>query len=108
MIVRDATGDDLPAIRDVYNALIETTTVAWTEVHETLEQRRSWFEHQTREGWPVLVAEDDGGVDGFAAYGAFRGQGKWPGYRRVVIVGADAQASRRLSRTAPTASDTTA
>ena len=43
MIVRDATFDDLLAVRDVYNALITTTTVAWTEVHETIEQRRDWF-----------------------------------------------------------------
>jgi L-amino acid N-acyltransferase YncA len=84
MIVRDATIDDLPAVRDIYNALITTTTVAWTEVHETIEQRRDWFERQTRAGWPVLVAEDEGEVIGFAAYGAFRGQGKWPGYRHTV------------------------
>jgi L-amino acid N-acyltransferase YncA len=84
VIVRDATEGDLPAIRDIYNALIETTTVAWTEVPESLEQRQDWFADQTRAGWPVLVAEDDRAVIGFAAYGAFRGQGKWPGYRHTV------------------------
>jgi phosphinothricin acetyltransferase len=84
VIVRDATEGDLPAIRDIYNALIETTTVAWTEVPESLEQRQEWFGNQTRHDWPVVVAEDQGDVVGFAAYGAFRGQGRWPGYRYTV------------------------
>ena len=81
MIVRDAAEADLPAIVAIYNALITTTTVTWTEEPETLEQRTGWFERQCREGHPVLVADDDGDVVGFITYEHFRGEGKWPGYR---------------------------
>jgi phosphinothricin acetyltransferase len=82
--VRDATVSDLAAIRDLYNALISTTTVAWTEDHQTLAEREAWFARQQQAGHPVLVAECDGAVAGFAAYGPFRGEGKWPGYRHTV------------------------
>ncbi len=65
-----------------------TTTVAWTEHPETLADRTAWFERQTADGYPVLVAqlggEGDDDVVGFASYGSFRGAGKWPGYRLTV------------------------
>ena len=84
MIVRDATVADMGDVRDLYNALIPTTTVAWTEHFQTLEERLAWFEQQQRRDHPVLVAEDRGRVVGFTAYGDFRGSGKWPGYRYTV------------------------
>ena len=82
--LRDAQSADLPAIRDLYNALIPTTTVAWTEELETAEEREAWFAEQQRNGFPVLVAEDDGEVVGYAAYGWFRSDGRWPGYDLTV------------------------
>jgi phosphinothricin acetyltransferase len=84
VIVRDATAADLPAVRALYNALIPTTTVAWTEELETAEEREAWFAEQRRQGFPVLVAEDGGEVVGYAAYGWFRMDGRWPGYDRTV------------------------
>jgi phosphinothricin acetyltransferase len=84
MRVRDATDADLPAILDLYNALVPTTTVAWTEELDTLEQRRAWLAAQHQHDFPVLVAEVDGEVVGFGAYGWFRMDGRWPGYDRTV------------------------
>ena len=40
-------------------------------------------EHQAA-GCPLLVAEHGGEVVGFAGYGAFRDNAKWPGYRLTV------------------------
>jgi phosphinothricin acetyltransferase len=71
-------------VRDLYNALIPTTTIAWTESLQTLRQRRAWFRRQQKAGYPVLVAEEDGDVVGFTAYGSFQGAGKWAGYRFTV------------------------
>ena len=84
MEVRDATAADVPAINTLYNALIATTTVAWTEYEEPLSERVAWFEAQQQSGNPVLVAELDGVVVGFTSYGDFRGSKKWPGYRFTV------------------------
>ena len=82
--IRDAVDGDMPVLRDLYNSLIPTTTVAWTDSLQTLRQRLAWFRRQQRDGYPVLVAEVDGTVVGFAAYGSFRGSGKWPGYCQTV------------------------
>ncbi len=81
MIIRDAVVADLPAISEIYNALIPTTTITWREETETLEYRTAWFESQSRVGFPVLVAADGDQIAGFATYEHFRGEGKWPGYR---------------------------
>ncbi len=74
----------MPVLRDLYNTLIPTTTVAWTDSLQTLRERRNWFRSQQRCGYPVLVAEVAGQVVGFTAYGSFRGSGKWPGYQHTV------------------------
>lgn len=84
VLIRDATAADLPAIRELYNALILRTTIAWSEEEQTAEERAAWFEQQRARSYPVLVADDQGDVVGFAAYGDFRGAGKWPGYRFTV------------------------
>jgi len=81
LLVRDVREADLGAIVDIYNALIPTHTITWTEELDTLEHRRMWFERQCVERFPVLVAEMADEVIGFATYEHFRGEGKWPGYR---------------------------
>jgi L-amino acid N-acyltransferase len=86
MRVRDAVPGDAAAICALANALIDTTTVAWTEEHETVEARSDWLLRQEQAGHPVLVLEGDevGSVLGFASYGDFRDSAKWPGYRFTV------------------------
>jgi L-amino acid N-acyltransferase len=84
MMIRDANATDMVAVCDLYNALIPTTTVAWTETPQSLEERLSWFAEQQKRLYPVLVAEEAGGVVGFASYGSFRGDGRRPGYRFTV------------------------
>jgi L-amino acid N-acyltransferase YncA len=82
--IRDAEGGDAAAISALYNATVSTTTVAWTEEHETLATRHAWMTNQHEAGNPVLVAEVDDQVIGFASYGEFRNATKWPGYRFTV------------------------
>ncbi len=84
MLVRDAEDADLPRIVELVNALLPTTTIEWTEAPYTVEDRRVWLATHRRAGEPVLVAEVDGDVAGFASYGDFRDSRKWPGYRFVV------------------------
>jgi len=81
MQIRPATKADVPAINALVNALIPTTTVAWTEIPELLATREAWFAEQQHAGNPVLVAEVNGEVVGFASYDDFRDSVKWPGYR---------------------------
>lgn len=81
MIVRDAVPADVAAIVELYNALIPTSTVTWTETLQTVAERSCWFDEQQRQGFPVLVAQHGDAVVGFSSYGHFRGAGWWPGYR---------------------------
>jgi phosphinothricin acetyltransferase len=97
--IRPAVEDDLAAITEIYNSTIPTTTAAWTEELQTLDERRAWFRDRTAAGDVVLVAEEagsgaeeagsgaeeaGGGVVGFAGYGEFRDNHLWPGYRTTV------------------------
>jgi len=78
MIVRTATGDDIVALTALYNDLGVATTASYDLHPALLDERRAWLAEHDTHGWPVLVADDDGPVIGFAAYGAFRAK---PGYR---------------------------
>ena len=78
LTVRDATDADLPAILAIYNHAIETTTAVFSYAPHTMAMRREWFADKRAKAYPVLVADADGAVAGFATYGPFRA---WPAYR---------------------------
>lgn len=80
-ILRDATSADLPAILEIYNDVILTTTAVYSEVPHTPEMRQNWFNERKAAGFPVIVAENDGVISGFGTYGHFR---VWPCYRYTV------------------------
>ena len=82
MIIRDATPDDLPAIRDIYNDAVANTTAIWNETIVDLENRMKWFSDRQNSGYPVLVAiAGDGTVAGYASFGDWRA---FDGYRHTV------------------------
>jgi L-amino acid N-acyltransferase YncA len=80
-MVRAASEADLPGILAIYNDVIATSTAVYASAPATLEERRAWWSARCAQGFPVLVAVDDG-VLGFASFGEWRGA--WPGYRYTV------------------------
>ncbi|AJE97292.1 GNAT family N-acetyltransferase [Pandoraea apista] len=80
-IVRDATDADLIAIRDIYNDAVEHTTAIWNEVLVDVDNRREWLAARVARGFPVIVAERDGKVAGYASFGDWRA---FDGYRHTV------------------------
>lgn len=80
--IRSATVDDLPGVLAIYNDVIATSTAVFSLQPTTLDERRRWFDARVSAGYPVLVAEIDGAVAGFASFGEFRGA--WHGYRHSV------------------------
>jgi len=90
--IREAQEGDLPAILEIYNDVVATSTAIYRDEPATLEDRRSWFAARKSEGQPVLVATDGGAVVGFAAFGGFR---PWPGYRFTVEHSVHVRADRR-------------
>jgi L-amino acid N-acyltransferase len=80
-MIRDATEADLPDILAITNEAIVNTTAVWTLAPATLEARFGWLKERQGRGFPVLVAEVDGAVAGFASYGDYR---PWDGYLHTV------------------------
>jgi L-amino acid N-acyltransferase len=80
-LVRAARDTDLPEILDIFNDIIATTTAVYSHAPVSLAERTAWFTARTDAGYPVLVAEVEQRVAGFASFAEFRG---WPGYRYSV------------------------
>ncbi|MBF6074963.1 N-acetyltransferase family protein [Nocardia beijingensis] len=80
-VIRDATTDDLPAILDIHNTNIATSTAIWDTERVGLDERLGWFRTRTGAGLPVLAAEIDGELAGYASYGPWRAKS---GYRYTV------------------------
>jgi phosphinothricin acetyltransferase len=79
--IRDATAADLPAITELFNVLIPTTTIAWRDHLADADEMAAWWAEQQEQGNPVLVAELEGQVVGYTTWGRFRGGPRFPGYR---------------------------
>jgi L-amino acid N-acyltransferase YncA len=92
MLIRDATGADVPAILDIYNDVVTNTTAIYDEHLSTLEERQAWFAARRSQGLPVLVAEMNGEVVGFSSFGEWRS--RW-GYRYTVEHSVHVRADRR-------------
>ena len=78
MQIRPASIEDLQQILDIYNFAIIHTTAVYDYAPHTLEMRKQWFIAKQKDGYPVLVAEENGEIKGFCALGSFRA---WAAYK---------------------------
>ncbi|WP_224815822.1 GNAT family N-acetyltransferase [Hasllibacter sp. MH4015] len=67
-MIRRATSEDVPAIRDLWNEVIRETTITFTSTPKSEAEIAAIVEDQ-----PMFVALVDGTCRGFATYGPFRG-----------------------------------
>lgn len=72
MIVRPARAADVPAILEMWNAVIRDTLITFNSVEKTAEEIAALIAAKEREGHAFLVVEDTGRVAGFGLYGQFR------------------------------------
>jgi len=79
--IRDAGPRDLPAILEIYNEVIATTTAVYCEDPVTLADREQWYAGRIAQNYPVVVACRNGECIGFGSFGDFRA---WPCYRHTV------------------------
>jgi phosphinothricin acetyltransferase len=79
--IRLARENDLPAILEIYNDIILTTTAVYQYVPQTLDMRKAWYDTKLKDGHPVFVAESEGRVVGLSSYGPFRA---WAAYKYTV------------------------
>lgn len=78
MLIRPAVESDVPVILNIYNDIVATSTAIYNDLPVTFEDRLAWFRSRTHSGYPILIAEVEGKVAGYASFGDFR---SWPGYR---------------------------
>ena len=81
MTLREAREDDMPPLLLIHNDVIATSTAIYSETPATLDERVDWWRGRVAAGYPVIVAQDESGVLGYASFGEFRGR---PGYRFTV------------------------
>lgn len=66
LLMRPVADADLPAIRDIYNHYVRSSTVTFDEVESTIEDWESKASRLAAAGIPFLVAESEGEVLGYA------------------------------------------
>jgi phosphinothricin acetyltransferase len=71
ILIRPAVAADLGVINEIYNYYVVHSTCVWTTTPWTDAQRRHWFDEHGA-AMPVLVAERDGRIIGWAALSSFR------------------------------------
>jgi phosphinothricin acetyltransferase len=78
--IRPAVEPDLPAIRDIYNHYVHTSTCTFQLEPDTVADRMAWF-REHGEKHPVTVAEAGGEIIGWASLSPWH---KRAGYARTV------------------------
>jgi len=81
MIIRTATAADAQGLAEIYNHAVENTVAILNETLVDAENRASWVAQRQGDGFPVLVAEEDGLILGYASYGPWR---PFHGFRETV------------------------
>jgi len=78
--IREATRGDLPALLEIYNDAVLRSPATFDLEPQSFAQRESWFsEHGPL--YPLVVAESEGRVLGYASLSGFRDK---PGYSKSV------------------------
>jgi phosphinothricin acetyltransferase len=93
MIIRPATLDDAAAINALYNPFILETPATFETAPVTEAARRAWIaERLANPRWPVVVADEEGRIAGFANASAFDPRAAYETSVKVsVFVAPDAQ-----------------
>lgn len=72
MIIRTAEHRDIEALLDIYNYEVENTTATFDLNKKTIEQWTQWFECHNVGNHPLIVAEVDSVVAGYASLSTYR------------------------------------
>ncbi len=81
MILRSAKLEDAADIAAIFNDAIMTSMAVWKEQPVSSDDRASWMQARLDAGHPVIIAEENGQVLGYASYAQLSGN---EGYRFCV------------------------
>ena len=97
MTIRPATIGDLSAITEIYNDAIRKTVATFDTEPKSHEEQKIWFKaHGTH--YPILVAETDGAVVGWAALSQYSDRCAYSDTAEVSVYIAEAYRGRGFGR----------
>lgn len=67
MIIRDAEEKDIEKINEIYNKAVKNLTVTFDTEPLSLTEQTKRYQKQKEEGYPIIVAENNGEVLGWAS-----------------------------------------
>ncbi len=79
--MRAAVVDDAPAIREIYNLEVETSTVTFDLRPRTLAEQEEWLAERAGAYVALVAVDDDGSVLGFGSLSPYK---RRPGYSTTV------------------------
>lgn len=84
LTIRQATNKDVERITDIYNEAILNTTATFDTEIKTIEERMNWFlQHDAKH--PVIVAENERGVVGYASLSPWSDRCAYDGTAEVSV-----------------------
>lgn len=72
MIIRTAQESDLPELAEIYNYEVLNGTATFDVNPKDLDERREWLNSHNKDNHPLIVAEVDGHVAGYASLSPYR------------------------------------
>lgn len=72
LLIRRATPEDLPALLEIYNDEVQHGTATFDLSPKTLAQQRVWLEQHNVGNHPLIVAEQNRKVAGYASLSSYR------------------------------------
>jgi L-amino acid N-acyltransferase len=97
IVIRKASPEDIPAITDIYNDAVLNLTASFDTRPKTLEEQQKWFEEH-REHYPVLVAEREGRIAGWASLSRWSDRCAYSGTAEASLYVAAKDRNRGLGR----------
>lgn len=107
--IRIAEREDIPALLEIYNYEVEFGVATFDVQPKSLEQRTEWFEAHNVGNHPLIVAEVEGNVAGYASLSSYREKEAYkssvelsvyvsPDYRRQGVATALMEAVLQMAR----------
>lgn len=72
MVIRTAKEADVNALLDIYNYEVEQGVATFDLKPKTMEERLVWFKEHNVDNHPLIVAEEEGKVVGYASLSPYR------------------------------------
>lgn len=85
MTIRTAIESDLPVLTEIYNYEVTHGTATFDIHPKTVGEREEWFREHNKDNHPLIVAEDGGGVLGYASLSPYREKEAYSGTAELSV-----------------------